>query len=466
VSLRLRILLWITAVNIAVLLLVVQLGLRVVQTEDPIGTPAVLEGLQVAAAERPLDIPWHHVEFMVRRKAGASDVERFAPPELDEEVSEAERRLLERLEERKAGYWPEPGGLLAVRREGAEDWAGFYVGFRERANPVAIENLRSIYVLLCGGTLALTVVIYLVLNRMVLRPLEDLAHASRAVGEGLPPTPVRRPRGEHEVAHLVDSFNRMSREVYEYKEHLEDRVLRALERVKSAESRLVVAQRLASTGTLAAGFAHEINNPLGGILNALRKLRGGNLGEERREEYFEIILDGLHRIRTIVERMLNFTPRRREPADVDVREACRRALALAAHRAEKRRVALEIDAPQEVGGVVGDDQELTQAVLNLVLNAVDSVPEERKDGRIVVRCSKERARATIEVEDNGRGMDEETRRRCVDFFFSTKPEGEGTGLGLAIVQHIVTDHGGTLDIDSAEGRGTRVVIRLPLEEPV
>jgi len=305
-----------------------------------------------------------------------------------------------------------------------------------------------------------------VLNRLVLRPLEDLAHASRAVGEGLPPTPVRRPRGEHEVAHLVDSFNRMSREVYEYKEHLEDRVLRALERVKSAESRLVVAQRLASTGTLAAGFAHEINNPLGGILNALRKLRGGNLGEERREEYFEIILDGLHRIRTIVERMLNFTPRRREPADVDVREACRRALALAAHRAEKRGVALEIDAPREVPGVVGDDQELTQAVLNLVLNAVDAVPEDRKDGRIVVRCRRERARATIEVEDNGRGMDEETRRRCVDFFFSTKPEGEGTGLGLAIVQHIVTDHGGTLDIDSAEGRGTRVVIRLPLEEPV
>jgi signal transduction histidine kinase len=260
----------------------------------------------------------------------------------------------------------------------------------------------------------------------------------------------------------VDNFNNMSREVYEYQQHLEERVLVALRRVTAAESRLVVAQRLAATGTLAAGFAHEINNPLGGILNALRRLRDGDLKRERREEYFELVLDGLDRIRTIVDRILHFTPSTREPAEIVVADVCERAVALASHRAEKQGAELVLEPGEPVEGVVGDPQELTQAVLNLILNAVDAVPQ---GGRVTVRTRPGRgSAAVIEVEDNGEGMDEETRRRCVDFFFSTKPEGEGTGLGLAIVQHIVTDHGGSLDIESERGRGTVVRIGLPSSE--
>jgi signal transduction histidine kinase len=263
------------------------------------------------------------------------------------------------------------------------------------------------------------------------------------------------------MANLVSTFNGMAREVNEYQQHLEERVLGALSRARAAENRLVVAQRLAATGTLAAGFAHEINNPLGGTLNALRKLKAGGLPDERREEYFELALDSLHRIRTIVERILNFTPRQREPADVDVADVCQRAASLAGHRAERRGITVAVDADRPVPGVVGDAQELTQAVLNLILNAIDAVPAGR-GGTVRVSARTEDGEAVLEVEDDGVGMDDETARRCVDLFYSTKEEGEGTGLGLAIVQHIVTDHGGALDIDTEPGRGTTIRIRFPL----
>jgi signal transduction histidine kinase len=85
-----------------------------------------------------------------------------------------------------------------------------------------------------------------------------------------------------------------------------------------------------------------------------------------------------------------------------------------------------------------------------------------REGTVTARARREGAEAILEVADDGVGMDAETVHRCVDLFFSTKPEGEGTGLGLAIVQHIVTDHGGRLDIDSEKGRGTTVRIRLPI----
>jgi signal transduction histidine kinase len=137
---------------------------------------------------------------------------------------------------------------------------------------------------------------------------------------------------------------------------------------------------------------------------------------------------------------------------------------LSRHRAEERGVELVLEVPESLPRVVGDAQELTQAVLNLLFNAVDAIPEGRR-GRVRVRARQEGDEVLLEVEDDGVGMDPETRRRCVDLFFSTKPEGQGTGLGLGIVQHIVTDHGGALDIESEQGKGTTVRIRLPRTGP-
>jgi signal transduction histidine kinase len=463
VSLRLRLLLFIAGVNVGVLLLVVWLGTRAAWTVEPVAARSLAEAVRVAESEElSAGLAGHpEIRFVVRLPPGGDEAEGFWPQAAEAEVEGIEARLLRLVERGQSQLIYDRAGVLRISTAPDAAWPAWYVAFSERAGWEALEGLRRIFILLGVGTLLLIAGTYLVLRKLVLRPLEQLAAASRAVAEGRRPQAVDRPRGDDEVAHLVDNFNKMAAEVHEYQERLEERVLDALGRVKAAENRLVVAQRLAATGTLAAGFAHEINNPLGGVLNAIRTLRERELAPEKREEYFVLALDGLARIRTIVERILDFTPRQRAPTNVDVAEVCGRAVSLALHRAERHGAQIDLQADDPVRSVVGDAQELTQAVLNLILNAIDAVPE-GQPGTVVVRARREGAVAVLEVADDGAGMDAETVRRCVDLFFSTKPEGEGTGLGLAIVQHIVTDHGGALDIDSHKGRGTTVRIRLPI----
>ncbi|MEM8883980.1 MAG: ATP-binding protein [Planctomycetota bacterium] len=460
-SLRLRILLLVAAINVGVLMLVVQAAMRSGPEGAPVPPVAINEALNVArdmlrnGKPDKFDARFLSYALLISRTGAEKEVVGAHPRE-EEIVAELERRLEARL----AGYALDEEGLMHVEVAPSGGAEGVYVAFNERARWESGALVRRTYLVLALGTVLLIGATYLILRALVLRPLERLESASEAVAAGQPPPPVPVPRGGGEMARLIDNFNRMASEVHEYQGHLEDRVMETLERVSATERRLVVAQRLAATGTLAAGFAHEINNPLGGILNAVRKLRDGDLSPERREQYFELVQDGVDRIRTLVERMLHFTPHEREPAPVDVAETCRRAHALATHRAEEKNVALDLTLREPLEGVVGDAQELTQAVLNLVLNAVDAIPPGRP-GRVEVRALTTGDEVHIEVEDDGVGMDQETLQRAVDLFFSTKPEGEGTGLGLGIVQYIVIDHGGQLQLESTPGSGTLVRLRLP-----
>jgi two-component system, NtrC family, sensor kinase len=460
VSLRLRLLIVIGAVNVGLLLLVVWLGLETAETREQVSPEALLDAFR-ASEETDLEAlgRLRTIRYVVRLRPGGDEVEGSWTPEAEAEVQPMAERLRALVDEQQPRFEYDGRGFTRIDPSPRAAWSACHVAFTEFAREGALEGLRQTYILFGSGTILLIGATFLVLRRLVLRPLEQLAEAARAVAEGKPPPEVPRPKGNDEVGNLVDRFNRMSQEVHEYQTRLEERVLDALSRAKAAETRLIVAQRLAATGTLAAGFAHEINNPLGGVLNALRKLREGELSPQRSAEYFDLVFDGLERIRTIVERMLHFAPRRREPSDVDVADACRRAVGLAGHRAERRGIRLEVHADRPVHGVIGDAQELTQAILNLVLNAEDAIPEGRA-GTVRVEARREGNEAVVEVTDDGVGMDPETARQCVDLFFTTKPE--GTGLGLAIVQFIVTEHGGTMDIRTEKGRGTTVLMRLPI----
>ncbi|HEX5138731.1 MAG TPA: ATP-binding protein [Planctomycetota bacterium] len=459
-SLRLRLLIVIGAVNVGLLLLVVWLGLETAASSAQVSPEALLDAFRISE-EADLEAVGRlrTIRYVVRLRPQSDEIEGSWTPDAEAEVHRLADRLRELVDEKQPMFELDADGFTRIDPSPRAAWSACHVAFTEYAREGALEGLRQAYILFGSGTILLIGATFLVLRRLVLRPLEQLSEAARAVAEGKPPPDVPRPRANDEVGNLVDGFNRMAQEVHEYQTRLEERVLDALSRAKAAENRLVVAQRLASTGTLAAGFAHEINNPLGGVLNALRRLREGELAPDRRAEYFDLVFDGLDRIRTIVERMLHFAPRRREPSDVDVADACRRAAGLASHRAERRGITLEVRADRPVTGVVGDAQELTQAILNLVLNAEDAIPEGQA-GTVRLEARREGAEAVVEVTDNGVGMDPVTAGQCVDLFFTTKPE--GTGLGLAIVQFIVTEHGGTMDIRTEKGKGTTVLMRLPI----
>jgi len=321
-------------------------------------------------------------------------------------------------------------------------------------------TLKGILTVMALGTALILLNTVLFTNRLVLRPLGSLVEASNRVAAG--DFSKKIPEGEtyDEMGRMIAAFNLMIDKIADHRRTLEEDVLRARGQVTETERRLFAAQRLSTTGTLAAGIAHEINNPLGGMLNAVRAIREGTLDEAKRAEYLSLVADGLERVRAIVQKVLQFRPRPFEPQPVSLHEAVEKAISFLDHRARAKEVAILNEIPSGVPPVNGDPLELQQAFLNILMNAVDACVMGEGKVTVVHRLGPDAVEVT--VADNGCGMDEEELARCMDPFFTTKDVGEGTGLGLSVAQNIVANHGGKIDLRSERGRGTTVVLTLPL----
>ncbi|MHC4248514.1 MAG: sensor histidine kinase [Planctomycetota bacterium] len=326
--------------------------------------------------------------------------------------------------------------------------------------------LTGILLAVACGTALLLLVVYGLLLRLVLRPVEDLVAASRVLSSGTRPPRVAGEARSDEIGELVGAFNRMTAEVASSREDMKRSVEEAVAEREVAQKRLALEQRLSATGKLAAGVAHEIANPLGGMMNAARAVAKEEGLSERGREYVELVNDGLERVRTIVERMRTFVRPRPSVGPVDVAEAVKGALAFARHRMDDEGVTLEEEYPEGGARVSGDPGELQQIFLNLVMNALDALDALKGspagERRLTVRVAREGRSVIAEVADTGAGMTGEALAGAFDLFYSTKDEG-GTGLGLAIAHRIVTDHGGEIDLDSSPGRGTTARVSLPIE---
>lgn len=331
------------------------------------------------------------------------------------------------------------------------------------------------------GTVLLIMTIYWLLYRLVVQPLERLTASSKLIASGdyaaalsdLQP-------GDGEISSLVTAFDRMAREVQGYQTSLQSRVDQAVQQKRRAEQGLIIAQRLAATGTLAAGMAHEINNPLTGMQNAARRLaqrveKGGDLTTDMRvKTYLELIIEGLTQVEDIVKRVLQFSRRRFSPEPFSMVEAIDRAMGLARHKLDRFEVAIRIDKPESLPLCFGERGEIEQVFLNLIINAVDAIRSAREmPGRapdlvdeVVVKVRDTDEGIHADIVDTGRGMTTDEAAHCFDAFYTTKPGNEGTGLGLAIVHNIIDSHGGSIHIDTAYGRGTTVSFTIPkhLEE--
>jgi signal transduction histidine kinase len=325
-----------------------------------------------------------------------------------------------------------------------------------------MQGVKRIYVAMMLGTVLLMVVTFVLVSRLILVPIDSLVNASNRIARGDYSEPVPSTNREDEVEMLIEAFNAMMIEVSSYRQHLEDRVGEATRKVKLAEKNLTIAQRLAATGKLASGIAHEVNNPLGGMINAARRLRSGELTPEKTDQYVELIEDGLTRVRETVKKILSFTPHRVKPQAVNLRVVLDRALGLVMHRSEKAGAEIRVDVPEEGLSVFGDPFELQQIFLNLIINALDAIEGADRRGVIeVVGEVESDTDISLRISDNGRGMDEKQMALAFDLFYTTKEVGEGTGLGLSIVHNIVTNHGGRIEIRSREDEGTAFTIHLP-----
>jgi PAS domain S-box-containing protein len=239
---------------------------------------------------------------------------------------------------------------------------------------------------------------------------------------------------------------------------------------RKVQERLRLAERLTSLGTLASGMAHEINNPLAYVLGNVDYAAGqleAEPGPARMAEVRNALAEarlGAERIRTLV-RDLRFLSHggawdERAPVDLNaaVEFACRVTSTRVRHRA---RLVKELG---EIPVVPGSEARLGQVVINLLVNAVQAIPEGSPAGheiRVVTRLDAAAGRVRLEVSDTGCGMTPEVRARAFDPFFTTKPAGEGTGLGLSVCHAFVASAGGQIAIESEPGRGTTVRVLLP-----
>lgn len=227
--------------------------------------------------------------------------------------------------------------------------------------------------------------------------------------------------------------------------------------------RAQMTEKLAAVGTMTAGLSHEIRNPLNAAALQLsvleRRLRRLPDGQQAPLlEPLSLVRDEIRRLDHILEDFLQFArPREFRPATVEVAPLLRRVVDLLSGQAESRKVALAWEEPSAaVPAVAGEEERLRQVLINLALNSLEATPA---GGKVTLSAGEEGGRVWITVDDTGPGVPKEVRDRIFEPFFTTKAQ--GSGLGLSIVHAIVTQHGGTLEVDTAPGGGARFILRLP-----
>ncbi len=309
---------------------------------------------------------------------------------------------------------------------------------------------------------AVFVLLMFALRRFVLAPLGNVLEDSKRIVKGTEGLQVEGfTGGGGDIETLVAAFNAMFSELKEYQGDLEGKVKSATRTIQKQQQSLVVAQRLAATGTLAAGLAHEVNNPLSGMLNAVRRLRKRDGLDERAQDYIGLIEEGLQRIEHLMKQILDFSRRRdMKPERFSAEAALRRALPLVKHRMEQKEIRLEEDIRQDLPQLYGNEEEVGQVLMNLLINAADASPE---GGAVRVTISPSESRGVrICIEDSGPGVPEDQRQRIFDPFYTTKEPGKGTGLGLAIVHTVVDNHGGNVRVETGETLGgAKFIVELP-----
>lgn len=323
------------------------------------------------------------------------------------------------------------------------------------------------------GTILLGAVLYVIYDRLLLSPLENLVEATRSISRGDQPEELELPDRNDEIKNVFKAFNQMAGELESYRTQMEEQVKKTREKMERTRNKLVIAQRLSSMGTLASGIAHEINNPLGGMINAVKSLKSSGESPEKRREYLELIDDGLERIRKIVQRVLEFAPNKDQEVEVEelsVQETLEKVLRLEQYRLSSSDIEVETNFPEEDVSIRGAAAELQQAFLNILKNAIDACQESSSPdpSRITISVQlHEKDRVTISFSDTGPGLSEEEQDKAFDPFYTTKEGKKGSGLGLSITHQIIQNHGGTIEIDTEPREGTSVVVTLPLnpEEP-
>jgi two-component system NtrC family sensor kinase len=317
-----------------------------------------------------------------------------------------------------------------------------YVGAKKASFQRLADSFRRQVFLIAGATVLLAILVAVPLAWSISRPLTDLARATQKVSLGDWSVRVAA-NGRGEMGVLAKSFNTM------------------VETLQDTQERLVQKEKLASVGQLAAGVAHEINNPLGTVLlyaDILHKETPED-NEQQRED-LQMIVREATRCKAIVNDLLNFSRQNEVLAqEVDLNDLLREMAGEAGQQDLYQQVEVVTDLEPDLPSIQADPLQLHQVFLNLMNNAAEAMPD---GGRLILRTRKGPTAGfvTVQVQDTGAGISEENMKKLFTPFFTTKPIGKGTGLGLAIIYGIVKMHRGQISVQSQVGEGTNFTITL------
>ena len=326
-------------------------------------------------------------------------------------------------------------------------------------NQMMISGIVSVVIL--------SFLLSLLLTRFVNRPIGRLLTATKKAASGnLDQTVVIR--SQDELGELSDSFNNMISELKRSRDAIEDwtqtlehRVQERTQELQRVQDQLIHAGKMAALGELAAGVAHEINNPLTGVLTfSSLILKKVDENHPWRKD-LETIVQQTSRCRNIVKGLLDFARQRKpDKKEWDVHTLIERTLTLVEKQAPFQNIKIVKEFKTNTPKLFIDGDQMQQVFMNILLNAADAMAE---GGTLTIRTALKDGMAEVSFSDTGSGIAKEHLLKLFDPFFTTKQTGKGTGLGLAISYGIVQSHNGDIHVDSEVGKGSTFRIKIPVD---
>ncbi|MGA7696779.1 MAG: ATP-binding protein [Candidatus Sulfotelmatobacter sp.] len=340
---------------------------------------------------------------------------------------------------------------------------------------LAVSSTRMFFYT-AGAMLIVAVLSWLFVWREVGKPIKALKNGTQHLSEGELGYQIEV-RSQDEVGDLAKSFNEMSlqlraanEEIVTWAKTLEDRVDQKTKELRSAHDHMLHVEKMASLGKMAAVVAHEVNNPLSGILTYSKLIRkwvaSGQTEHEKRDEAMqclELIATESRRCGELIKNLLSLS--RTAPMNVqstDLHAVIDRCLLLVRHQLELGAIELQLRLAEDLPRVPCDPAQIEQVLIALIMNAIDAMP---RGGNLWIetRLSNDEAEIEITVRDDGAGISPDVLPHIFEPFLTTKESGHGVGLGLAISRGIVERHNGRIEVASELGRGTTFTITLPSE---
>jgi two-component system NtrC family sensor kinase len=344
-----------------------------------------------------------------------------------------------------------------------------YVGILERPYIDTTNRVISTFALIAVLCVVVLLAMLIFSTTRIINPLQKMVEATQKIAKG-DLSHKLNVKSRDEIGALAVSFNKMTEELkvankklIEWGKTLEKKVDERTKELTEMQAHLVQSEKLASVGKLAAGIAHEINNPLGGVLIYSHLLLEETDKDSSQYANLKKIVKETTRCKDIVKGLLEFArPRDPEMILTDINETVDRSLSIMERQALFQNINLRKNYSADLPKIIADSAQLQQVFMNIIINAAEAMDG---DGTLIIRTLLEEGGKSIQIEftDTGHGIKEEDRKRLFEPFFSTKEVGKGTGLGLAISYSIIQKHEGEIRVSSQEGKGSTFTVIIPVK---